>query len=147
MSTEEALREQFRSFSAKLDAEKQEIRHLENGSGGNDNGGMDRRITNLESDMKAVKETLTGIQVTLAEIKASIATKDDISKLDIRLNTIEHTMATSESLAASNTRLAVLDERTTKLLTTRSAGVMMALAIGAITLVTRWHDILSSFHR
>jgi len=108
---------------------------------------MERRVTALEAKVDGIKDTLNAMQVTLVKIEASIATKDDISKLDIRLNTIEHTMATSASLAASDMRTAVLEERTAKLLTTRSAGVMVALAIGALTLVTKWHDIVSILHK
>ncbi|WP_239015959.1 hypothetical protein [Novacetimonas hansenii] len=118
------------------------------GSGGpHHDSEMERRVTALEAKVDGIKDTLNAMQVTLVKIEASIATKDDISKLDIRLNTIEHTMATSASLAASDMRTAVLEERTAKLLTTRSAGVMVALAIGALTLVTKWHDIVSILHK
>lgn len=49
--------------------------------GGPYDGDMERRIVKLEDKMDGVQSTLSDIRVTLAEIKASMATRDDIANL------------------------------------------------------------------
>lgn len=84
---------------------------VENGGGGGDNGGMDdltRRVGTLETKMDKVQDTLNAMQVTLAEIKASMATKDDISPIRADVSAIKATLegkASSSSVAELKGRI------------------------------------------
>ncbi|MBR0560074.1 hypothetical protein [Neokomagataea anthophila] len=96
----------------------------ESGSG----GGMDdltRRVGVLETKMDKVQETLGSIQVTLARIEASMATKDELHALAMHV--------------------AVLDERTNKLATTKGVAVMVSVAVAILTAAARWHDLVAHF--
>ncbi|ASL41516.1 MULTISPECIES: hypothetical protein [Acetobacter] len=51
------------------------------GSGGGDDGDMERRIAKLEDKLETLQVTLTSIQVTLA----TVATKNDVKNVEVEL--------------------------------------------------------------
>lgn len=94
---------------------------VDGGGGPPHDSDMERRIASLEAKMDAVQTTLNAIQVTLARMEEKLASKEDVHKLE--------------------TRTAVLEERTTKLASTRGVAGMLALATAAIALVSKWSEI------
>jgi len=86
---------------------------------------MERRVATLEAATAKVQETLNSMQVTLARMEEKLASKDDVHSLGIRT--------------------AVLEERTTKLATTRGVGTMITLATAVVALVANWQHIFAYF--
>lgn len=79
-------------------------------NGGGNNGGMDdltRRVGILETKMEKVQDALTSIQVTLAEIKATMATKDDLSNVRVEVAEMKGRIAKLPSLAQIAALLAI----------------------------------------
>jgi hypothetical protein len=60
-----------------------ETQSLRTGGGGPYDGDMERRIGNLENDMREVRSDLTGIKVQLAKIDAKLDSKIDYKWLTI----------------------------------------------------------------
>ncbi|ASC05245.1 hypothetical protein WSS15_23360 [Acetobacter pasteurianus] len=94
------------------------IRDVFSGSGtppsGIDGGGgpphdsdMERRIGKLEDKMDSVQDALNAIQVTLAEIKATMATKDDLSNVRVEVAEMKGRIAKLPSLAQIAALLAI----------------------------------------
>lgn len=60
---------------------------------------LTRRVGALETKMDKVQDTLVSIQVTLAEIKASVATKEELSNVRVEVAEMKGRVAKLPSLA------------------------------------------------
>lgn len=78
MSEADVLRHEFANFRSKRGLPPS---RLPPGGDGPYDSGMEARVASLEAKMDKVFDTLGAIQVTLAEIKATMATKDEVNKL------------------------------------------------------------------
>lgn len=106
---------------------------------------MERRVAALETKVDSIKDILAEIKtaIALSDAKSAANSAEIFSKLDLRLNTIETTTAKASALSAADTRLAVLEERTTKLATARGVAGMLALATAVMALLANWGHFLS----
>lgn len=85
-------------------------KNIEKTKGGGDNGGMDdltRRVGTLETKMDKVQDALTSMQVTLAEIRATMATKEDLSNVRVEVAEMKGQIAKLPSLAQIAALLAI----------------------------------------
>ncbi|MCP1273212.1 hypothetical protein [Gluconobacter albidus] len=102
---------------------------------------MERRVASLEAKMDKVQDTLGSIQVTLARMEEKMVTKDDFSPIRADVAVVK----TSLDAKATSASVAVLDERTNKLASTRGVAGMLALATAALALISKWSDVIGYF--
>lgn len=67
------------------------------------NGDMERRVSKLEDKMDNVQSILSDIRVTLAEIKASMATKGEIHVVETSLTAVKVRVNSLPTLAKIST--------------------------------------------
>lgn len=74
--------------------EREELKHLDSGGGGDDSGGMEGRLTALEADTRDIKSTLGRLEPVLARVDERVRKVDaDGIKTDERLRKIETDLA------------------------------------------------------
>ncbi len=69
------------------------------GGGGGDMSNLERRISNLEGDVKTIKEGIHSIAVDVAIMKSNYATKSDIS--DIKAEIVKETLTLTRWMIAT----------------------------------------------
>lgn len=123
------------------DAPISQSRVVDGGGGPPHDSDMERRVASLEAKMDKVQDTLGSIQVTLARMEEKMVTKDDFSPIRADVAVVK----TSLDAKATSASVAVLDERTNKLASTRGVAGMLALATAALALISKWSDVIGYF--
>jgi len=107
----ERMREQFSRYSDRVWGEQQSSdKSVEPMGSPPYDGGMDdlpRRVGVLETKMDRVQDTLTAIQIMLAEIKATMVTKADLEAVKIDVAELKGRVAKLPSLAQIGSLIAL----------------------------------------
>ncbi|MGC4389586.1 hypothetical protein [Rhizobiales bacterium] len=98
-----------------------EGKSLKSGGGGGTFDGMETRVKSLEDDMKEIKGDLKTLLKDVAEMKGML-----------------RSMPSAESFGH-------LKGRVDSLPTTAKVATIISIAVGLMTLVTRWQDVISFF--
>jgi len=103
--------------------------------GGNGGGGdmtdTERRVGNLESDVKAIKQSVNALCVDVAVIKSNYATQSYLADIKADLATVKSNYATQSDIA--NVRAEIAKET----LTLTRWIVASAIAVSAVTIAAQ----------